>query len=170
MLNVLICFAAGAAVLIALFYCARKGLRDGDRPEDATVNALLRDSGQPDESRPVIIATVVNPSGAPMLAGLSSRPGRPERPPWLSSWLARVADPRSVTVPYRTARAKFRADGYDTVGIVPAAGTVRFPVSVGRAARCYVLTVAIGQPAGRLRVHRLRVAGGRAPARSRLPV
>jgi hypothetical protein len=152
--------AGGIAVLALLFACAVKGVRDGDHPGDATVSAVLRDSRQPDERRPVIVATVVNPSGAAVLAGLAARPSRLDRLPcWLAVVLAGTTSSLTVTVPCRTARAKFRPGGYATVGIVPASGTVRFPVPVDRAARGYVLTAAIGQSAGRLRLCRLRVAG-----------
>ena len=167
--------AAGIAALALLCWCAARGFRDGDRPADAKVSAELHASGQPDEPRPVIVATVVNPSGTAMLAALSARPGRLDRlPGWLpvrlGVSLAAAAHPLTVTVPRRTARAKFRPGGYATVGVVPARGAVRFPVPVGRAARRYVLTAAIGQSAGRLRLHRLHVAGGRLPARAKLPV
>jgi hypothetical protein len=163
MVSFTIGIVAGIAVLALLCWCAARGLRDGDCPADARVSAVLRDSGQPDEPRPVIVATVVNPSGAAVLAGLSAGPGRLDRlPAWLDACLDALppgaARPLTVTVPRRTARAKFRPGGYATVGIVPASGTVRFPVPVDRAARRYVLTAAIGQSAGRLRLHRLHVA------------
>jgi hypothetical protein len=152
--------ATGIAVLALVYWCVARGFRDGDRPADATVSAVLRASGQPDEPRPVIVATVVNPSGTPVLAGLSACPGRLDRlPAWLATSLAGAAHPLTVTVPRRTARAKFRPGTYATVGVVPASGTVRFPVPVDRAARRYVLTAVIGQSAGRLCLHRLPVAG-----------
>ena len=44
--------AAGVVVLALLCWCAAAGFRNGDRPADAWVSAVLRDSGQPDESRP----------------------------------------------------------------------------------------------------------------------
>jgi len=171
MVSFAIGIAAGIGALALLCWCAARGIRDGDLPVDAKVSGVLRDSGQPDEPRPVIVATVVNRSAAPVLAGLSACPGRLDRlPAWLAAALAEAAHPRTVTVPRRTARAKFRPGGYATVGIVPAWGTVRFPVPVDRAARRYVLTAAIGQPAGRLRLHRLRVAGDPLTARTKLPV
>lgn len=155
---------AGIAVLALLCWCAARGFRDGDRPGDAAVRAVLRDAGQPDEPRPVIVATVVNRSATPVLAGLSARPVR------LPAWLAAVASPLTVSVPRRTARDRFRPGGYATVGLVPASGTVRFPVPVGRAARRYLLTAAVGQAGGRLRVYRLRVAGDRLAVRTELTV
>lgn len=165
--------AAGMVVLALLGWCAAQGLRDGDRPADAAVSAALRDAGQPDEHRPVIVATVANPSGSPVLAGLSARPGRLSRlPAWLGRLerLAEAACPLTVTVPRRTARAKFRPDGYATVGIVPASATVRFLVPVDGAAARYQLTVAVGQAAGRLRVYRLHVPGAPVTVRMELPV
>ena len=54
-------------------WCLARGLRNGDRPADATVTAVLRDAGQPDEPRPVILAAIGNPSATPVLAGLGAR-------------------------------------------------------------------------------------------------
>ena len=164
----MVSFAAGLAggivMLALLFWCAAKGLRDGDGPADATVSAMLGDAGQPDERRPVIVATVVNPSGRPVLAGLSACPSG------LPAWLAWAGHPLTVTVPRRTARGKFRPDGYATVGVVPASATVRFLVPVDRATGRYVLTAAIGQGPGRLRLHRLHVPGARVAVRATQPV
>jgi hypothetical protein len=164
----MVSFAAGLAggivVLALLFACAAKGVRDGDRPADALVSAVLRHARQPDERRPVIVATVVDPSGRPVLAGLSARPSG------LPAWLAVVGHPLTVTVPRRTARAKFRPGGYATVGIVPASATIRFLVPVDRAAGRYVLSAALGQGPGRLRLHRLRVPGAPVTSRAELPV
>ena len=66
--------AAGLAVVLALLcWCVAVGFRNGDQATDAEVSAVLRHSGQPDEPRPVVVATVRNPSGTPVLAGLSAR-------------------------------------------------------------------------------------------------
>jgi hypothetical protein len=156
--------AGGIVVLVLLFWLGEKGVRDGDRPADATVSAVLRDAGQPDERRPVIVATVDNPSGRAVLAGLAARPCG------LPAWLAAVGHPLTVTVPRRTARGKFRPGGYDTVGVVPASATVRFVVPVDRAAARYVLTAAVGQGPGRLRLYRLHIPGAQVAARPTLPV
>ena len=164
MLSYTVGLTAGIAVLALLYWCAARGFRDGDRPGDTTVRAVLRDAGQPDEPRPVVVATVVNPSATPVLAGLSARPVR------LPGWLAAAAHPLTISVPRRTARAKFRPAGYATVGVVPASGTVRFPVPVDRAARRYLLTAAIGQQGGRLRLSRLHVTGDRLAVRTELTV
>jgi hypothetical protein len=142
--------AIAFAVLAALCWHAAAGFRDGDRSADATVTALLRGSGQPDEPRPVIIATIRNPSAKPVLAGLSVR--RTLVPKW-------VYDGPHVTVPLWTARRALRPTGYDTIGVVPARGSARFPVPAAEQARRYLLTAAIGQADGRLRLHRLHVAG-----------
>jgi len=53
---------------------------------------------------------------------------------------------------------------------VPASATVRFLVPVDRAAGRYVLSAAVGQGPGRLRLHRLRVPGAPVTARAELPV
>jgi hypothetical protein len=140
-------------VFAALCACAAAGFRNGDRLADATVTALLRDAGQPDEPRPVVVATVRNPSERPLLAGLSVRraalPGRGG----------------NVTVPHRTARRRLRACGYATIGVVRAYGIARLTVPVSVSARRYLLTAAIGQADGRLRLHRLRVTHGQARAK-----
>jgi len=54
---------AAAGVLAVLFYCLAAGLRNGDRPGDALVTALLRTAAQPDEPRPLVIAAVGQEGG-----------------------------------------------------------------------------------------------------------
>lgn len=128
-------------------WLALTGLRNGDRLLDAVVTAELQLSAQPDESRPVVVAEIRNPSESAVLVGLSAR--RSRVPGWLGGG--------SVGVPRRTARRALRADRYPVVGIVPAAGSTRFAVPVTEAGERYRLTAAIGQAGGRLRVHRLLV-------------
>jgi hypothetical protein len=147
------------AVLAALCWHAAAGFRDGDRSADATVTALLRRSGQPDESRPVVVAMIRNPSAKPVLAGLSVR--RTVLPKWLNPG-------PHVTVPVRTARRALRPTRYATIGVVPARASARFPVPTGEHARHYLLTAAIGQADGRLRLHRLPVTGPHSAARTEL--
>jgi hypothetical protein len=147
------------ATLAALCCCAATGLRHGDRPADAKVTALLGDSGQPDEPRPVVIATVRNRSDKPVLAGLSAR--RALMPEWLRCG-------PSITVPIRTTRRKLRPTAYATVGVVPGRSCARFSVPVSGQSRRYLLTAAIGQTGGRLRLHRLHVAGPRSSTRREL--
>ena len=136
--------AVAIVVLAALCAAAAAGFRNGDHQADATVVAVLTDAGQPDEPRPVVVATVRNPSGTPLLAGLSVR-------------RAALPGGHTVTVPRRTARRRLRAGAYATIGVVPAGGSARLTVPVRASARRYVLTAAIGQAGGRLRLHRLRV-------------
>jgi hypothetical protein len=138
-----------AVMLAAGSWCLVQGLRNGDRPADANVTAVLRDAGQPDEPRPVILAARGNPSATPVLAGLEARKAR--TPPRLSGSL-------NVTAPRRTARRKFRPSAYSTVGIVPGETTVSFTVPVRGSARRYLLTAAVGQAGGRLRLYRLHLA------------
>jgi hypothetical protein len=163
MINFLVGVACSAAVLAALCAVAVSGLRSGDRPGDAWVTAALADSGQPDEARPVVAAWVSNKSASAVLAGMTVRHAR--------LWDRWPGGGFSVRVPRRTAR-RFRATSHDTVGVVPADATVPFTVPIpaatvaaalAAAARGYVLTVAVGQREGRLRVYRLRVRGGGEP-------
>lgn len=140
------------AVMLAVpSWCLVRGLRNGDRSADANVTAALRHAGQPDEPRPVIVAAVRNPSGTPVLAGLSAR--RVRAPGWLTGGL-------NVTVPRRTKRRKFRPSAWATVGVVPANATVQFAVPVQAPACRYLLTAAIGQAGGRLRLYHLHLAAG----------
>lgn len=137
----------GALAFAGLFLLAETGIRNGDRPGDARVSVEPWTAGQPDERRPVLIAEIRNPSGTPLVAGLSAR-------------RARIPGPlagSTVSVPFRTTRRGLRAGDYDTVGIVPESGTARFTVPVERAAKLYRLTVAVGQSDRRLRVHRIYV-------------
>lgn len=158
MAGVAVIIAIAFAVLAALCWHAAAGFRDGDRPADATVTALLRGSGQPDEPRPVVIATIRNPSEKPVLAGLSVR--RTLAPTWLHG--------KQVTVPLRTARRGLRPTRYATIGVVPARASARFPVPARQQARHYLLTAAVGQADGRLRLHRLHVTGPHSAARTEL--
>lgn len=141
---VLCILVVGMLTLAGLAWLAVLGVRNGDRPLDATVSVELRHAGQPDEARPVIIAEVGNPSASPVIVGLSAR--RSPAPGWLLAG--------SSSVPWRTSRHELRADRYETVGVVPAGGVVRFPVPVLQAGQRYLLTAVIGQSGGRLRVHR----------------
>jgi hypothetical protein len=159
MVGFVVTLAIAFATFAALGWRAAAGLRDGDRPGDAKVSALLRESGQPDEPRPVVIVTVRNPSDKPVLAGLSAR--RTVVPALLRCG-------PSVTVPTRTARRSLRPTAYATIGVVPPHASARFPVAVrGQARRC-LLTAAIGQADGRLRLHRLHVAGPHSAAHTEL--
>jgi hypothetical protein len=176
-----IIIAAGA--LAAVGCLAAAGFRNGDRPGDARVTALIetglhrsrqpaaprRAAGspatreyptgpiragprpaavRPDEPGPVIIATVCNPSGAPVLAALRVR--RSLVPLWF-------ALPLSVGVPRRTTGRRYRPARYATVGVVPPGDTGRLTVPAPRPARRCLLIVAVGQEGSRLRVHRLRL-------------
>ena len=70
-------------------------------------------------------------------------------------------------MPWVTGRAKFRPGRYETVGVAPAGGAAELAVPVTERARRYVLTVAVGQEAGRLRIHRLRLGPVRRTAEGR---
>lgn len=154
MVSFAVVMTVGLVILAALLVTGVAGFREGDRPADAKVKALLRDAGQPDEPRPVVVVTVLNPSGTPALAGLSVR--RSVMPCWLGG-------SPSVIVPFWTTRRGLRASAFDTIGVVPAYGTARLTVPVRATARRYLLRAAIGQAGGRLRLHRLHVPGPYVP-------
>jgi hypothetical protein len=137
-----------AAVVGGLGWLVAAGFRNGDRPGDSSVCARLVTGSQPDERRPLVVATVGNPSGTPVLGAL--RVSRALLPSWL-------AGAGGVRVPRRTAGRAFRPGRYATVGVVPAAGAAEFAVPVPVRARRYLLTVAVGQAGGRLRVYRRRL-------------
>jgi hypothetical protein len=144
---------AAAGVLAALCYCLEAGLRDGDRPGDAQVTALLStgtqpDTVPPDRASPVIVVTVRNPAGTPVLVALSARRALLPAP---------LTEPRGVSVPWLRGRGKFLPGKFETVGVAPAGGAAELAVPVTARARRYVLTAAVGQEGSRLRVHRLRV-------------
>jgi hypothetical protein len=173
-----------AGALAAVDGLAAAGFRNGDRPGDARVTALIAtgpdSAGQPaawqpatgppatreftpgpvrsvprpaavrpGDPGPVIVATVCNPSGTPVLAALRAR--RSLLPLWL-------ALPLSVGVPRWTTRRRYRPARSATVGVVPPGDTARLTVPAPRPARRCLLIVAVGQEGGRLRVHRLRLA------------
>jgi len=148
--------AGGFAVTCALGWgLVAAGLRAGDHPGDAAVAAVLAAG-----PRPVIVATVRNPAGVPLLAGLTVR--RQRLPGWPDAGL-------TVRVPRRTARRRYLAGAQDTVGVVPAGGQAEFrmaaPAPLARTGRRYRLTAVVGQAGGRLRVIGVPVvSGGRAGA------
>ena len=148
MLTYLFCIVALAAVAAGAFFLAAAGLRNGDRPGDARVTARLTTGAQPQEARPVIVVSVHNRSGTPVLAAMRARRAL------LPGWLAGV---HGVGVPRLTVGRRFRAGRYATVGVVPAGGTAGLTLPVAVRARRYLLSVAIGEEGGRLRVHKLRL-------------
>jgi hypothetical protein len=171
MTGLLISLAAAIISLGGLLWLAAEGFRLGDRPDDARITAVLRDAWQPDATRPVVAVTVRNPSGAPVLTGMSVHAGLPFRYRLLSAWVrlpaaapATAAAPKSasfpvsVFVPRRTARRRFRPAVFDTVGVVPPGADVQLTVPVPREAHGYMLTAVIGQRDRRLRVHRIALA------------
>ena len=142
----------------ALYYCLAAGLRNGDRPGDAEITAMLSSGTQPDEARPVIAVHVRNPSGTHVLVALSARRALLPAP---------LTEPRGVSVPWLTRRGKFLPGKYETIGVAPADGAAELAVPVTVRARRYVLTAAVGQQGGRLRVHRLRLGPVSYPATGR---
>lgn len=154
MIAIFLTLGLGALAFAGVFLLVEIGIRDGDRPDDVRVSAEPWTAGQPDEQRPVLIAEIRNPSGTPVLAGLTARRSR----------IPGLLADSTVGVPFRTTRRGLRADDCDTVGIVPEFGSARFTVPVERAARRYRLTVAVGQRDRRLRLHRIYVSVPLLPA------
>lgn len=151
MLIPVFCVIAAAGALAALCRLAAAGFRNGDRPGDALVTAV-----------PATRAVAVrNPSGTPVIVGLTARPAR------LPAWLAA---PHDVSVPRRTLRGKFAPGRQDCVGVVPAGGAAEFSAPARSPTRRAVLTVAVGQEGGRLRVHRLRLGAAGFPAAGRATI
>lgn len=133
----------------ALFLC-EAGIRAGDRPGDATVSAEIGNAEQPDGRYSVVIATVRNPGGMPVLAGLSVR---------RRGLLTGLDGGPRVTVPRRTTRARLLAGQQSVVGVAGPGETARWAVPVPAATRGRLQLVAVLGQAGRLRVIRLRVRG-----------
>ena len=148
MLNAVFWITGLAAIASGVYWLAAAGFRNGDRPGDARVSARLVTRPRADEVRPLIVATVRNPSGAPALGALRVRPAL------LPAWLAGAHGAR---VPRRTAGRAFRPGRYGAVGVVPPGGAAELAAPVPVRARRYLLTVAVGEEGGRLRVYRLRL-------------
>jgi hypothetical protein len=148
MLNDVFLIIAAAGALAGVCALAAAGFRNGDRPGDALVTALVAAAAQADEERPLIIVTVRNAAGTPVIAALRAR--RAVLP-------AGVAASCTVRVARWTARRRFRPPRYATLGVVPAAGAAAFTLPVPVRARRCLLIVAVGQEGGRLRVHQLRL-------------
>ena len=157
---VVLIFALIALALIvgAAAWATATGLRNGDRALDASMSMELRAAGQPGESRPVVLVEVRNPSGTPVICGMSA--SRARVPAWLRSG--------HVSAPRRTARRGLRADQYATVGVAAADGTTRFTVPVTSMGSRYRGAAVAGQAGGRLRVHR-RTVDRRARLRQPVP-
>lgn len=136
-------FIIGLLIALAVFsmfaMLALTGFRNGDRPGDATVTAALSDPTQPDEPRPVVVATVRNPSDVPVMAGFRLRPSLFE-----GSMTARV--------PWRTLGRRYLPRRQGTVGIVPPGGSASFRVLARAKGHRYRLVAVIGQSGRRLRV------------------
>ncbi len=145
---------AGLIAIVALVVWAGlaaigiTALRDGDQPSDARVTAAIAPAGQPDETRPVVVATVRNPSTVPVMVGLRVR-------------ATLTAGTLTARVPWRTRGRKYRAGEQDTVGIVPAGESAVFTVPAPARGRRYRLVAVIGQSGRRLRVLTVPVRGGR---------
>jgi len=148
MLSLLIALAVGVAAFSGLCWCALEGFRNGDRPDDASVRAALRSSGQPGEERPVAVVAVRNRGRTAVLAAVTVRRAR------LPGCLAGAV---TSAVPRRTARRGYRPDRFPTVAVVAGGQYAELPVPVPSAARRYLVMVLVGQAGGRLRVHRLRI-------------
>lgn len=156
MLTFVFCIIAAAGALSVLCYLTAAGFRNGDRPGDALVTALLVTGDHPEETRSLIVATVRNPSGTPVLTALRARGAL------LPAWLA---GPKGISVPHWTTRRQFQPGEFGCVSVVPPGGAGEFAVPVPVRARHYLLTAAVGQEGGRLRVHRCRLATARGHGR-----
>jgi hypothetical protein len=153
-LPLVVVLAALAGMVALAGGLVQAGIRSGDRPGDATLTAVASEAGQPDEPRPVIIATVRNPGRVPLVAGFAARRSL------VPGWLAGMA----VSVPRRTGRRRFRPGSLAVVGVVGAGAEASFAVPVPSRAGRYRLTAVIGQAGGRLRVFRTPVSPASAAA------
>jgi hypothetical protein len=138
----------GVAILLTLLAIGLKGLRDGDRPLDATVQATPTRTGPAGEGHPegaprAVLAWVHNPGPVPVLVGLSVR--RSRRPGWLSP-------PLRVRVPWRTGHPRFGPQAQQVVGVVAPGESEGWPVAAPARGRRGRLVAVIGQADGRLRV------------------
>jgi hypothetical protein len=144
---------AAASVIAVATALAVAGFRAGDRPEYATVTAVLRNVPHPDGYQRVAGATVRNPGSAPVLVGLSVY--RSRVPAWLGAGM-------TVTVPHRTGRRRYRPGAQATVGVVGPGESACWPVPVPGPApapgRRFHLAAIIGQSGRRLRVITLPVS------------
>lgn len=143
--------AAMAVVIAATLSAMTAGFRAGDRPEDATVTAVMGSVAQPDGRWPVVMATVHNPGAAPVLVGLSVRRRLPDL---LSAGV-------SVTVPRRSTRHQLRADRQTLVGVVAVGKTAQWAVPLAAPFRSCRLVAVIGQADRRLRVIGVPVTAAR---------
>jgi hypothetical protein len=141
------------AMLLTLLAAGLKGLRDGDRPSDATVRAAPARTGPPGAGHPdgaprSVLAWVHNPGPVPVLVGLSVH--RSRRPGWLSP-------PLNARVPLRTGHPRFGPQAQQVVGVVAPGESEGWPVAAPGRGRRGRLVAVIGQANGRLRVITLPV-------------
>jgi len=134
-------------VVAGLAVCAA-GVRAGDRPGDAAVDATLRAVHQADGAQRVAVAVVRNPSPFPALVGLSVRP---------YGLSVRLNAGFRVSVPRRTARARWLAGRQAVLGVVGAGETGTWTVPVPSGCGRLQLEALVGQ-ADRLRRTQLVVA------------
>ena len=153
------------AMLLTLLAAGLKGLRDGDRPLDATVQAAPArtgpggagpaGAGHPEGAPRSVLAWVHNPGPVPVLVGLSV--GRSRRPGWLSP-------PLQARVPLRTGHPRFGPQAQPVVGVVAPGESEGWAVTAPARGRRGRLVAVIGQADGRLRVITLPVSLATAPA------
>lgn len=166
MLVILVLVAAVVAALLAVTAAALTGLRNGDRPFDATVRAVPARSGSagpgpmgagpagaghPEGAPRSVLAWVHNPGPVPVLVGLSVRRSRWPGP------LARLAPALNAQVPLRTGHPRFGPQAQQVVGVVAPGESEGWPVTAPAAGQRGRLIAVIGQAGGRLRVITLTV-------------
>jgi|SRR5579875_2037406 len=150
-MTVLMLFLPLSALVLAIGCAAfLTGIRDGDRPGDASVEVM-----GPGDGEHGICFSVDNPSPQPVLIGASLR---------RRGLRLRAEGGRFVSMPRRTMQGQLLAGEHTTVYVIPAGETHMMTLASSRPVpRAAELVVAIGEP-DRLRVEH-RAVGVRRPPR-----
>ena len=142
---VLVSVLAGTVAAVAIIAgLVHVGFRDGDRPQDARVQAeVVPAAGRNDGAGTWIEATVINPAPATALVALALRRSR-------FIWTGAVSERRTGGRRVRLALAD------QVIGAVPAQESGRFWLWAEGELHRLRLVVAVGTP-GRLRLHRIPI-------------
>lgn len=152
----------GGLVLLSagLWLLLRKGLRDGDQPDDVSLVSIRTLPGEdPSPEQPRARVTLDNPGPSAVLVSMS--PSRARLPAWLMfGYRIRLAT--------RTNRSRFVPTADAVVGVLQEGTVGQWDVALRSRHRRSQVQVLVGEPNQRLRVIRAAVSSSHDPLRGRM--